>query len=242
MGAQAKRKAISKAGSEIPPRKRGRPPAFPAEWLSILQGLYPDIRSGHGLLNVAYRQDAIRLLKDHPECAWLCDYAAIQVGKGPRTQWSLLAELGRLLQTHTPASVLKLAKVVCQQRPGVKDGVARLRRLRTGERLAMPTSLSTSSPMPWISTGSNIRTCRGRRSAWPWLNSKRSSRMPSGGSRWAPAGRDVGRRRAKICDASRNFRGTRSRRDGIGLSRSTPSGATKSMVLTDDPRHVGCPE
>ncbi len=134
MGAQAKRKAISEAASEIPPQKRGRPPAFPAEWLSILQGLNPNIRSRHGLLNVAYRQDAIRLLEGHPECGWLCDYAAMQAGKEPETKWSLLTELGRLLQTHTPASVLKLAKVVCQQQPGVKDGVARLRRLRTGER------------------------------------------------------------------------------------------------------------
>ena len=43
---------------------RGRPKVFTDEWLTFLQGLYPDLHSRRGLQDRAYQVRALRALRD----------------------------------------------------------------------------------------------------------------------------------------------------------------------------------
>jgi hypothetical protein len=53
--------------------KRGRPPAFPKNYLRPLAARHPQIKTRRGLLNVAYRIRAMQILGNDLAFSWLCD-------------------------------------------------------------------------------------------------------------------------------------------------------------------------
>jgi hypothetical protein len=127
--------AISETVSQKP--KRGRPRN---EWLASNVA----IARGHGCLyeihttrhaqNIAYRQEAIHVLSNHPErhkWTWIIDPEACQRGDKEAWQPTILMELGRI---DDPGQMIEVARQLCelQPRPTVRKAVAMIRRWRLG--------------------------------------------------------------------------------------------------------------
>jgi hypothetical protein len=105
------------AASEKP--RRGRPPILTPGQLAWLRKAHPG-RTTRQLHEQAYAKVAAIELAGDPAYVWLLE---------PAPRVGLLAELGRFEDADAArAAALEL----CQDRPSVKAGAARLRRLRLG--------------------------------------------------------------------------------------------------------------
>ena len=135
--------------SEAASKKRGRPKAVPAWWL---RNLYPEIKTERGQQNRYYAQQAIGAFNllgvINPECGtlpegyehlqWLADWKGGEQGKAGAVKYSILAELGRMLETADYDTVLSVADVIFREKPATKDAVVRIRRVRTGGKAPAP--------------------------------------------------------------------------------------------------------
>lgn len=92
-----------------------------AEQLAWLREAHPG-RTTRQLHERGYAMLAAAALAGDPACAWLLE---------PAPRVGLLAELGRL-GLEDAAAARAAAWALCQDRPSVKAGAARLRRLRLG--------------------------------------------------------------------------------------------------------------
>ena len=118
---------ISETVSEKP--LRGRPPAFSAEWMTFLKSLNPEVRTRRGLLNVAYRQEAMRMIGDLLEAypddlgtlLQLADHDRMKAGDPDAWQPTILADLGRCADPDVFVMLAMLAvRLLDMQRPVAK--------------------------------------------------------------------------------------------------------------------------
>jgi hypothetical protein len=124
---------IPEAASKKP---RGRPRIIPAEEMRRNRSMFPDLKSDRQHQNRSYANQAMNILGltwDEPplDLTWLCDRPAIMAGTSNTIKWSILAELGRLAAAgFADADIVAVARVICEQRPTVKEAAAMVRRYR----------------------------------------------------------------------------------------------------------------
>jgi hypothetical protein len=121
---------FSEAASETP--RRGRPPVFSDQLIEFYTGLFPEIRTRRGIVDLAYGMQALGVLTDdpHPErFHWLCDKAAMAAGEPGASRPSLLTELGRF--NHDDL-IIDYAEQLCalDPKPTTKQAIAMLRQCR----------------------------------------------------------------------------------------------------------------
>lgn len=118
---------ISEAASEKPPR--GRPRLMRGEYLQTSRAMWPELGTERALQDRHFALGAINALGgvvDERLTRWPYFFPGRE-----RFRWSLLAELGRLLDSET---IIEAATVLNAERPNVKDAVRRLRAFRTGRK------------------------------------------------------------------------------------------------------------
>jgi hypothetical protein len=112
--------------SETP--RRGRPKVLHDE---VELGLMRDGQGRRSHLNFHWFLRAIGVLtkNDEPAFRWL-----FEEGTGESKKKTLIAELGRILETEGlgERAMLEVARQVCERRPTTREGVALMRRWRTG--------------------------------------------------------------------------------------------------------------
>jgi len=121
-------------------RRTGRPPRFSDETMAYLKAMHPEVHSRRGVVDIAYRQRAIRLVKDIPACRWVCDFTAMQQGGDSAWQPSILTELGRI---DDDDDLIAVAIEVCERQPSREDAIRLIRRYRTASRPPLPDQLTT---------------------------------------------------------------------------------------------------
>jgi hypothetical protein len=104
---------------------------LPGEYKSSLKGLYPDITTERGLLNVAYRIRAYGALKDIPGCSWLCDEEKMVRGEKDAWQATILMELGKIKDTE---AMIAIALQICDIKPKQKQGALMVKQARLGKQ------------------------------------------------------------------------------------------------------------
>lgn len=120
--------------------RTGRPARFSDDTMNVLAGLYPHVHSRRGLVDIAYRQRAIGVLKDIPACHWLCDFTAMKQGDENSWQPGILTELGRIDDLDT---LIAAAIQVCERQPSREDAIHLIRRYRTTPRPPQNDQLAT---------------------------------------------------------------------------------------------------
>lgn len=121
-------------------RRLGRPPRFSDETLAYLKTTNPEVRSRRGLVDMAYRQRAIRLVKDIPACQWVCDFEGMRRGDDSAWRPSILTELGRI---NDDDALIAVAIEVCERQPSREEAIRLIRRYRTAPRPPLPDQLTT---------------------------------------------------------------------------------------------------
>lgn len=101
---------------------------------ALLTGLFPDVKTHRGLVNVAYRIRALGILTRQSDCekyAWLADKAKM-TGGGSQDAWqpTILMELGKIAD---PAVLLALAEQLCRLRPSATTGARLVRQAIHGK-------------------------------------------------------------------------------------------------------------
>ena len=115
-------------------RPRGRPPILAEGQLMTLEARFPD-DSHRTRMNLVYADAALNALnidsygRHHP-LRWLTHDR--DGNRAPKQ--GILTELGRLLHSHGLETMARAAKELCEIKPTVKDGAAKLRRLRLGKQ------------------------------------------------------------------------------------------------------------
>lgn len=104
---------------------------FPGNYKASLKGLYPDITTERGLLNVAYRIRAYGALKDIPGCSWLCDEEKMVRGEKDAWQATILMELGKIKDIE---SMIAIALQICNIKPKQKQGALMVKQARLGKQ------------------------------------------------------------------------------------------------------------
>lgn len=121
-------------------RREGRPARFSDETMAFVATLYPEVHSRRGLVDIAYRQRAIEVLKVIPACHWLCDFEGMVQGNDSAWQPGILMELGRIDDID---AMIAIAMQVCERQPSRKEAIHLIRRYRTAARPPLPDQLTT---------------------------------------------------------------------------------------------------
>jgi hypothetical protein len=124
---------ISEAASEIQPpkRKRGRPKIHEGPAYATMRSFIHPERTERCCQDRVIACRAAGVLSSQPDAGtkyrWLM---------GDRFKWSLLAELGRVLESHGEGDVVSLAGELCGMNPKlpVKQAIAQTRRFRLGTK------------------------------------------------------------------------------------------------------------
>lgn len=126
--------AISETVADNHPNtKRGRPQRFTKASMDCFRGLFPETKSQRGIMDMAYRIEAIRVLtKDDKDDRfhWLVDKAACIRGEDA---WkpTILTELGRIEDEQV---MKEIALRICELKPRNKEAVAIIRRYRSKDQ------------------------------------------------------------------------------------------------------------
>lgn len=113
--------------------KYGRPSVITEEEDTLLRGMYPEVRTRRGRLNLHYRHRAIYYLSQNSQFSWLCDAEKMENGELGAWQPIILTELGRIEDVE---KMMIVALVICHIKPRAKDGAIIVKRVRLGVPLA----------------------------------------------------------------------------------------------------------
>ena len=118
---EQKNRPITEAASK---KKRGRPQAIGDATLRIIADQRPHIKTRRGRQEMVYASRAAGGLMADKRFVWLTDE------KDPLKKKSILSELGRI---ENEEDLKAVALQICELKPKVKEGVAMVRRWRTGK-------------------------------------------------------------------------------------------------------------
>jgi hypothetical protein len=113
----------------------GRPNAFPGEYMKQMGMLYHDVKH-RSIVHKAYMCQAMRAIKkstNKTDYVWLFDEEKAMAGGNGSIKFSILTELGRVLQTYGEDHFWKWCKVLCREKPKTHDAVASIRSWRIEE-------------------------------------------------------------------------------------------------------------
>jgi hypothetical protein len=110
---------LKEAASEN--KRRGRPKLFPDEFINGMRGLWPEVKTRRGIIDISYRNRAFVILEDDKKYSWLCSEDDFKS--------SILTELGRI---QDKKSIKRVALQICEIKPKTKHAVAMIRQARTG--------------------------------------------------------------------------------------------------------------
>jgi len=120
-------------------RREGRPARFSDETMAFVATLYPEVHSRRGLVDIAYRQRAIEVLKVIPACHWLCDFEGMVQGNDSAWQPGILMELGRIDDID---AMIAVAIEVCERQPPREEAIRLVRRYRGAPRAPQTSQLA----------------------------------------------------------------------------------------------------
>lgn len=116
--------------TETVSKKRGRPAKFDPVWVSIIRGIYPELRSKRQIMAKCYEAAAVGILRDASGVAAIFDKAATHHA-------TILEQLGRIAKDGIAADSEVIAaaqwlsdKLKCDPEFTVRRAVALLRLLR----------------------------------------------------------------------------------------------------------------
>jgi hypothetical protein len=114
-------------------RRRGRPPRYRPETMTLVGSFCPWVQTVRGRQNKYYESLALQVLREEPGLEWLRDRDAMRQGKLHAYRPTLLQELGRIEDAETIKAV---ARRLCERKPTTRDAVATIRHFRTGQQPA----------------------------------------------------------------------------------------------------------
>jgi hypothetical protein len=115
------------AASENPGnQKRGRPAVFSPECVSLVSGLFPDIKTTRGRIDRCYALQAIEVLSKEPGLEWLWGSCALEESErgGAKLRFTVLTELGRI---DDPQQMKAVAAVICGLKLRIRKRLPKLR-------------------------------------------------------------------------------------------------------------------
>ena len=119
------------AVSETASGRIGRPSVIPPELeRAIEMACNPEAKSRRSLVNTWYRNVAMSRMIDVPGMDWLFDPTRSERGEDA-WQPTILTELGRI---EDDTEFFRLARLLCERKPKVKDAVVWIRAARSGSR------------------------------------------------------------------------------------------------------------
>jgi hypothetical protein len=126
---------------EAASKKRGRPRVIHEWFESYCRDHFPHVVTARGRQNLKYMYLAIDVLDLDPDggaglekFGWLLDWKSADRHRKGAIKSGILAELGRIAAIYGVEFAAEAAAAMCEVKPSVKEGIAKLRRMRLKHR------------------------------------------------------------------------------------------------------------